>query len=327
MRFHSLTVPALALVAVFVPAGTMPRFAPADATTLKKTIVTESHVKAKSETMKIDDEEHEREVEYSVDDESKCVVTDKYVKSKEGRPLHLERTFEELTSESTQSSGDEEDGPIKREQESALTSKTVIFKWDDKKDEYAISFEDDKGDAELLADLDEDLDFRAFLPPNEVKEDATWTVDGSLAKVLMFPGGDLKMKTADDDEDEVERSAKINRSMRENLKGKFTATFKGAREEGEKKLAVIELKGEFKTLGEADSEKQGKTELDVTITLSGELVWDVGGNHVHSVEMQGEDHTTYSMSIEGDDDEGTHHKFRSEIVFTGTTKFSMKVAQ
>ncbi len=35
MRFHSLTVPALALAAVFVPAGTMPRFAPADATTLK----------------------------------------------------------------------------------------------------------------------------------------------------------------------------------------------------------------------------------------------------------------------------------------------------
>ena len=133
MRFHSLTVPALALVAVFVPAGNVPHFAPADAATLQKTIQTETHLKTTSISVMFDGEEQSDEesgeASFAFDDTSKYVVSDKYVKSAKGRPLHLERTFDELTGNTIQTwKGGEDEQESKKEQESELTSKTVVFK-------------------------------------------------------------------------------------------------------------------------------------------------------------------------------------------------------
>jgi hypothetical protein len=48
MRLYSLTLPALATAAVALLAAPALRFAPADATTLKKTITSENKVKATS---------------------------------------------------------------------------------------------------------------------------------------------------------------------------------------------------------------------------------------------------------------------------------------
>lgn len=328
MRFHSLTVPGLALAVGFVCAGTAPHFAPADATTLQKTIETETHLKTTSVSIEFDGEEQsgdeDGDASFGFDDTGKYVVTDVYVKSAKGRPLHLERTFDELTGTTVQTwKGGEEESETKKEQESELASKTVVFKWDDKKEEYAPSFQDDKGDSALLADLDEDLDFRAFLPEGDVKGDATWSVDGALAKIFLFPGGDLKMKSKDDEDKD---DGKMDRDLREHIKGKFVATYKGTREEGDKKYAVIELKGDLKTNGETDSEEEGKIELSLEYVLTGEILWDTAGNHVHSVTIQGDESANYSMSVEVDM-EDQHHSFKQTLVMSGTTKYSLKVGK
>jgi hypothetical protein len=163
------------------------------------------------------------------------VIADEYVKTKGGKPVELKRTFEELGTESTQSVGDgEEKDETKSEKASELTSKVVLFKWDDKKDEYAITFAEGEGDDALLADLDADLDFLGFLPEKDVKEGDEWEVDADAARALMFPGGDLKLKVSDDPEAD---DPQMDKELRENLAGKLTLAHKGTKEDGDAKLS------------------------------------------------------------------------------------------
>ena len=50
------------------------------------------------------------------------------------------------------------------------------------------------GEAELLTNLDEDMDLRALLPAKEVAKGDAWDIDTKSLKSLLLPGGDLKLK-------------------------------------------------------------------------------------------------------------------------------------
>jgi hypothetical protein len=327
MRLDSLTFPALATAAVALLAAPTLKFAPADATTLKKTITSESKVKGTSVELIVDGEVQdapEGGPEFSYEASDKFVIVDEYVKSKEGRPTELKRTFEELESGSVQSiSVEGESEETKRAKESELTSKTVLFKWDDKKDEYAISFAEGEGDDELLKELDADLDFLAFLPEKEVKEGDEWDVDGAKARVLMFPGGDLKLVSTEDPEND---DPAMDRALRENVAGKLTLAHKGIKEEDDAKYVLIEFKGDLKTNGTSETEARGNVTLEVTLSVTGEILWDTKNNHVHSVTMEGQDKTTYATVAELEF-AGESHKFEQKITFEGTAKLSMKLSK
>lgn len=324
MRFHSLTVPTLVILAAFLPAGSTPRFAPSDATTLKKTITTESKVRSTSIRFKIDDEEHSGDEDggsLSFESSETLIVTDEYVKSADGRPVKLKRTFDDLTGKSVQAMDDgSEKHEDAKEQASDLTSKVVIFKWNDKDEEYTAAFEDEEGDSPLLKDLDADLDFLAFLPKGDVKEDDEWQVDGMAARILMFPGGDMKLESTSGKDNDTEE---LDRGLRENLSGKFTAVYKGTRNEGETKCAVIEIKGNLSTHGEMDG---GSVSLVIELQLTGEILWDVAKNHVHSVHVEGEDKTLYSTHFELEA-EGESHTMDQVIHLEGTSSLQMKLSE
>jgi hypothetical protein len=58
-----------------------------------------------------------------------------------------------------------------------------------------VAFDGDaKGKAELLTDLEEDLDLRGFLPTAEVKEGDSWKIPVEAVKALLRPGGDVKLR-------------------------------------------------------------------------------------------------------------------------------------
>jgi hypothetical protein len=327
MRLYSLTLPALATAAVALLVAPTLRFAPPDATTLKKTITSESKVKATSIQVVVDGEEQETPPdapEFSYESTDKFVIADEYVKTKGGKPVEFKRTFEELGSESTQSvGGGEEKDETKSEKASELTSKVVLFKWDDKKDEYAITFAEGEGDDALLKDLDADLDFLGFLPEKDVKEGDEWEVDAEAARALMFPGGDLKLKVSDDPEAD---DPAMDKELRENLKGKLTLTHKGTKEEGDTKLIVIEFKGELKTSGSSETEARGKVSLEIGLTVTGEVLWDTVHNHVHAVTMEGQDKTLYSTGAEMEF-AGESHKFEQKLTFEGTAKFAFHLTK
>jgi len=325
MRFMSATYPAVAFVAYALVAAT-PTFAPTEGSTLVKTIETTAKLESTSLAVLVDDEEQDvGDGSLSFEAGSKYVVTDEYVKMGKGRPKELKRTFDALESHNqlTQKAGDEENEGEKREQESELTGKTVVFKWDDKKSEYAVSFADDKGDSELLTDLHEDLDFRAFLPAEDAKVDTSWDIDVKEANVILFPGGDLKLATKDDEDDD---KGEVDRELRENAKGKVTATYKGTRDEGDKKVAVIEVKGEVKSTGDYESEESGSRAFEVTTEFSGEILWDVAANHVYSVSLEGKDSTTFTITQKfhvGDED----HSVVQKVELSGPITFKLSLGK
>ncbi|MBL8857458.1 MAG: hypothetical protein JNL28_03000 [Planctomycetes bacterium] len=324
MQFHSVTVTALALLAVCLPADKAPRFAPADATTLKKTITTDTKVRSTSIKVKFDDEEHSADEDgasVAFDNSESFTITDEYVKSADGRPVHLKRTFEDLTGKTVQTMDDGSDPEeTAKEQTSELTSKTVVFKWSDKDEEYTAKFPDDEGDEALLKDLEADLDFITFLPKKDVKEDDEWQVTGKAARILMFPGGDMKLESTDDEDNDT---AELDRGLRDNFNAKITAVYKGTRTEGETKCAVIEIKGNLSTHGEMDG---GNMSLVIEVNVTGEILWDVTKNHVHMVSVQGEDKTVYTTNYELDMD-GERHTMSQVIIFEGPTTLSMKVSE
>ena len=262
--------------------------------------------------------------EFSYESSDKFVIADEYLKTKDGKPVEFKRTFEEIGSESVQTIGNgEEEEETKSEKASKLTSKTVLFKWDDKKDEYAITFAEGEGDDDLLADLDADLDFIGFLPAKDVKEGDEWDIDAEAARVLMFPGGDLKLKVADDPDGD---DPKMDKELRENLKGKLTLAHKGVKDDGDAKLVVIEFKGELKTNGSSESEARGNVTIEITLAITGEVLWDTVHNHVHAVTMEAQDKTLYSTGAEIEF-AGESHKFEQKITFEGTAKFALQLSK
>lgn len=324
----ALIHPALAL-AVYALVGDGLKFAPAEGTSLVKTIETTAELESTEVVMSFDGEEHSGE---EIGDPkmtfvagSKYVMTDEYVKMGKGRPTELKRTFDELEGHNTfsQSAGGEEQEGEKREQKSELAGKTIVFKWDDKKSEYAISFPDDKGDTDLLADLVEDVDFRAFLPAEGTAEDASWELEASTANIFVFPGGDLKLENEDNDDDD---KGEVDRELAESIKGKVTATYKGQREEGKTKVAVIEVKFDVKAQGDFDSEENGTRAFDVNTEMSGEILWDVEGNHVYSVTMEGKDTTVFKMTrkISAGDEE---HTFEQRLTLSGPITYKLTLGK
>jgi hypothetical protein len=327
MRFHTLIFPVLATSAVALLAGTTPRFAPAAGTTLKKTITSENKAATTKVEFLIDGESPEGapdNVVLTFEGLDTFVISDEYVKCAEGRPVELKRTFEELSVKNVQSGGPDPDAePQKIEKESELASKVVVFKWNDKKEEYVAAFEDGKGDEELLKNLDADLDFLEFLPKKDAKEGDEWELDGAKARALMNPGGDLKMKSKEGDDEE---GSEMQDELRDNVKGKLTLTHKGTKEEGDAKFVVIEFKGELETSGDRESEEGGVTALSVKLTVTGEITWDMVHDHVHSVRMDGKDDTLYSMTADVEFGE-EKHKLEQKFTFEGTVKFALELGK
>lgn len=319
-----LLQPALALTVV-VLAADLPRYAPEEGSTLVKTIETTAELTSTEIVVSFNGEEHSGEEigdpEMKFVAGSKYVVTDEYVKMGKGKPKELKRTYDELASHNqmSQSAGGEENEGEKREQESDLAGKTVVFKWDDKKSEFACSFADDKGDAELLTDLVEDLDFRAFLPADGTAEDASWDLEASTANIFLFPGGDLKLQTPDDEDDD---KGEVDRELRDSVNGKVTATYKGIRDEDKTKVAVIELKIDVKSKGDFESEENGTRAFDVATEMTGTILWDVATNHVHSVSMEGKDTTTFTLTRTFEA-QGEEMKLEQRFTLSGPTTFKL----
>jgi len=329
MRIHTLTVPtvALLLAAAVRPSDEL-RFAPAEKSVVVKLFEQTTSMKSDSFTMKLDDTEIPSEqlgnLKIGIEETVKLSVTDEYEKVSGGRPTQLKRTFDTIESSSTQSMSAGEEGEPKgdaKEKTTDLSGKSVVFTWDEKKEEFTTAYADGKGDAALIEGLDEDLDFREFLPTGAVKEAATWDLEAKSFRVLVAPGGDLKL-AAKDDED---ASPELDKEMIENLKGKAKATYKGTREEGGVSVGVITIEGEIESHGDDDKEDR-KTEVKRTSSLEGELLWDMKAGHALSFKLKTTD--KISVSITGETEMGGEkHSIAQQIELSGTSTTEMKIGK
>ncbi len=331
MQFHSLTLPALAvLAAAFVPAAEAPHFAPAEGSKITRTISVSSHLVSESMKVLVDGEPQESPDAagfIQIEGTNDIVVNDEFVKMGKGHPLELHRTFQKLAGTEKQTVKNPEDKTQEhtdeKKQESALADKTVVFKWNPSDESYDRSFGEDGGDADLLKDLDEDMDLRKFLPESaSAAEGSSWTVKGDAANAFFFPAGDLKLETTDS-EDEANDTKELDKHLRENLKGSIEVTFKGTREEDGRKVGILELKGTVESSGEMTGADDMNTSLKFTAEVKGEILWDVSANRAHSASISLDQKVSYK--IEGSVDGG--QKVEQEIGLAGPTKFELKVTK
>jgi hypothetical protein len=212
-------------------------------------------------------------------------VTDEYQTVADGRATKLVRTYDDLAANETQSFQPPEGAPgepreKKDAKKSALEGQSVVFTWNDADDEYKAAWaEGSKGDDDLLGELIGNYDFTEFLPGKPVASGDTWDLGKAQFERLFSPTGELGLETEGDEDDDD-----LSKQFLEHLAGKGKATYKGLRDGDEDKLAVISLEAELSTHGAKDGEDD-KSELEISLDLEGEILWDVKAGHLRSFEI------------------------------------------
>lgn len=286
-----------------------PSFQPKSGTTQTKHVVIEGELELEDMRLELngtDMSEQAGQAEVAMKTSMKVSVTDRYVTLEGGRPTRLERTFDTISlsqhaSSSHPMAGDQErDIPASSE----LEGSTVVFSWNEGDSAYDVAFEDEQGDAELLEDLQEDMDLRGFLPPGEVAEGDTWKIPAEAVEHALAPGGDVKLRP-DEGGDPMSGMDQFSPGdLVGDLEGEFEATYGGTREEDGARVAVIRVKIEGKSASDLSDKleemgEMAKDKVPVPIEFSamdaefeyeaeGELLWDLETGLAHSLHLSGE---------------------------------------
>ncbi len=206
-------------------------------------------------------------------------VTEKYVETKEGKPLTLLRTFDTMSLDFEFGDNSNADENFKEAE-----GKTVEFKWNEKEGAYEKSFKDSEGDADELKDLDPDMDLRVLLPEKKVAKGDTWEVAADRLKPLFFPGG-MITKVGEEDAEGFDKMRKeLEDQFSQFLKDfKVTCTYKGTKEE------------DGKTAAQIDFTFDGKMKLDMGSMIE-EVISQQGGEEVPDMDVK----AVFGMSLKGE---------------------------
>lgn len=271
------------------------------------------------------DEEEGLEIDFELSYEYR--FADEYREVDADRPTLLAREFQSLArSEVVRFVFESEREEQPSELESELENKSVLFTWDEDGSEYNCKYDgEEQGDADLLEELAADTDFLGFLPGKAVEVGDSWKVDDSLHHQLVDPGGDVHLRSDDDDDDELddEQSAQY----KANFEGELNATFAGTRELDGLELAVIELRGEGASFAilhyEDEDDDPVHDRYDLEVEYEGELLWDPKRGRPHSYSIEGSiGMTNVETTTWYDEDEGADMSLVMSIRLEGTLSHS-----
>ncbi|MFN0007737.1 MAG: hypothetical protein ACKVXR_07500 [Planctomycetota bacterium] len=261
-------------------------------------------------------------------------VTEKFVEAKDGRPIDLLRTFDELSLRAKSGSEEDEAPDFDR-----LEGKTVRFHWNEAGDAYERSFHESEGDDILLLNLSDDMDLRVLLPGKDVEEGDTWEVPGSNFLPLFLPGGMPGEIAADEDAGPLRGAVEeIQDELEKLLKaGKLKCKHGGTREQDGTRVAEIPFtvsgQGEIDFSQALESLAEGEEiapTVDATarIELDGEgkVLWDLEAGRVHAFEMRIGSKIDIDVSAEADF-EGESFQFAvvGKVSASGTWKLTTSV--
>lgn len=262
------------------------------------------------------------DVEANVSIDIEVAFADTYTKTAEGRPTTFQREYGDaaITGEFTGSAQGESDSQS-FELESGLSGTKVRFAWNDDEGEYTKSFVDDEdGDEELLAGLEDRIDLAFLLPEEEVEVGAEWAIDPLKLAMLLVPGGDLAYDTEGgdrsgmgDSDDEMNDSA--IEAMRELMQGEVTGTYKGLNDDGLAEISIaLEIAGDkdmadlvakaIQAAADASGEEVDPSQmpeirtftLELSLDGEGTLLWDPRVGIVNSFTMSAE--TELALTVE-----------------------------
>lgn len=263
-----------------------------------------------------------------VEETEKVEVTDTYVAVGDGRVTKLERTFDEIGTESVQqvkssaiAGGEEKE--TKKTKTCEIEGKSVVFTWNEKDEEYAAVWkEGEKGDEDLLEHLTGDMDLLGALPSKTVSDGDTWELDAEFFNRIFQPAGVLLLKTEGEEAaDSDEESIAAELQFAKNRTGNARATYKGTREDDGVKVAVIEVTAQLSSTATVDRDK-GTSELTIESDLTGEITWDLDHGHFRSVKLSGA--TKMKMDNRRSmEREGETHELVQSLTFKGEVELSL----
>lgn len=327
------------------------RFAPAEGTTLTRTLsnVSEFSLQDYSMTINGNDSPMKPEMEMTMNQEQTVVVSDTYAKMADGKPAKLVRKFDEIggtlgMSMKVDMMGNVQENDDSKDLESKLTGKKIVYTWNAETSEYDLAFDPNEDNEDLLKGLHEDMDLRVLLPQGEVKEGESWKVDVKQLGHVISPGGDLKIKPKEGSDEEnpmgmgdMGGAGSPTDWFNSDMEGEATATFDGMREVDGKSFAVIKLEVKAKgnkdlteeakenaSEAEAEGMKMEMEKVEVTFEYegTGELLWDLAGNHAHSFEFSGPAKAMLDIEM-GLEMQGQKMKIGQGMELAGTTKLKI----
>lgn len=259
-------------------------FAPREGGSVRTSIEREVELAVESFVMLIDGEEmpgHGTVPESEVRIEERFVFLDRYEEVAAGRVTRLVRTYEELASR-REEDANTPTGPLERESQAEyeLEGLSVEFGWDEDDGSYTASFAEGEGDEDLLEGLWAELDFRQFLPAEDVSEGDAWDVPGTVFAHLAAPGGDLVV--GNDEGQWAEPNLELARAYT----GEVTCTSLGERTVEDRVLQAVGVTMELSAKS-TDEVDEGERTQEFVYELEGELLWDAAAGHLHSLELAG----------------------------------------
>jgi hypothetical protein len=334
----------------FRPPATRIRFAPAEGSSVTKTYEQKVRLALDNYSMEGLGGMQQPDMELTLTSNQKVVVTDEYKKLRDGAPAELKRSFDEVGSDMAMSMKMEAGGQSQSTDSnvkagSELNGKKVVFTWDAEKKEYTKAFDPTLDKEDLLKGLQEDMDLRAFLPAEEVKEGDEWEIDPKALAGILSPGGDLSFVPEGDEADMAEMGAmgsigSMSAEMAEQLTGTVKAKLIALRDVEGAQMAVIKLeinvesKADMTETAQEQIKKQDLPEavssieiehLDVEWKLEaeGELTWNLAAGHFHTLEISGTSNlkTDNGIAIEV---QGRKMNMNETREMSGTTTYSAK---
>lgn len=353
MRTQFALATAVAIPALFAFSGNEAakiEFAPKAGSSLTKTFVSTTTMEMDDMAMTMNGEPSPMmpDIEMSMEMVATTVVSDEYIALAAGQPKKLSRTYDAVGSELEMDvvmnmMGEEESQSPNGSGSSELEGSTVIFTWNDEDGEYELSFpEGEEGDADLLENLSEDMDYRALLPEGELAEGESYDIDLLGLVDVMAPGGDLKIEMEVDGAQagmgpDPAMMSDFRQFFEDAVEGSATGKFVEMRDVDGTSVAVIELEMEVAAsadMSDMAAEAMGGEELpaemsidrmDLTMSFegTGELLWNVAAGHAHSLSLQADLEIGMDMAM-GMDMGGQSMDLGMEMAMSGTIKSSME---
>lgn len=264
-------------------------------------------------------------------------IVDRYIKSADGKPLHLERDY---TSSNASFSG--MDQAESKDDLFEVDGKTVIFKWDADKKEYTRSVKEGEVDEDKLKSLGIDLDYRALLPTRTVAAGDKWEIDPKGVVSALFFGVELQeLSSLPIDDPEFAGIADQLMPELQKMIDSFKAQceYVGPREGGDANLGEVAMTMDSRATADLAAmlasvlETQaagagvefdiGAANLGMRMRGEGKLLWDLAGGHAKSFEMECELELTLEIDMSVSDPNGGEHSAEMSAELMGTAKWTM----
>ena len=324
-----MRIPFLAAATILLLPGASEElvYAPAEGLVLVRTFDASYDYSLDERHIELDGEEfpHDAPPELQILSEEHIVVTDELQGVEGGRPTRLQRTFDELERNVTQSTPGAEDA----EQHSLcdLEGSSVVFRWNEDEQAYDVeAAEGEELDEDVLDDLLEDMDLRQILPDKEVEPGDEWEVDVDAYARLMWPGGFLHFYEEGGEFDA--EGVQGDRELVENLEGKGKAVFQSLRDEDGVQVAVLHVRFEVTSSSTrtvpGPAESEAERTLSLTREIEGTLLWAVEAGHLASAELSAEAELEVSETGTIETPSGDK-ELRQTSTFSGTIDYRVTI--